>query len=697
MGSRQLHQLSRSVGGTLTRLEDRGAMTGRPLSVKGRTPWVVGVGGMCGAMAAAALRLLNGADPDGVNHYAPVTVALGAVLPVLGALILRRYPGHPVGRFLVFCGMASVAVSLCNEWLVLGEGGLPGSSWAAWVSSWLWLVGFLLLPTVLVVIFPTGDAPTPRWRPVLWAIVAIWVVDTAWMMAAPLEPVPEGWSDLENPLPWLHAGERLEDVVWWWPVPLVASFVLAVGALVRRLGLAVGVERRQLMPFALAAIVQITWLLADLNFGLSDRFLWPDVAAALLMPAGAAVGMLRYQLFDVDRIISRSLTLLLVTVGAGCVYGLTLSVAGAFFVTDSPAVTALGAGLLAAAALPLWRWANDSAERLLFGDRAEPGQVIRRLGAQLEALADPTAAPTVVVDAIATSLRLPWVAVDLTGRERIERGVDRGEAIGFGVERAGRDFGVLLVAPRSDVDPLSPGERHLLADLARQLGEALHVVELTEDLQAARDELVRAREEERRRIRDDLHDGLGPQLAGIGLQLDIARNRLGAADPAALTTLETAKTALGDAIADIRRLVEGLRPPALDEVGLVSSIRRQVAVLSGDGPDHVEVSVRAPDRLGALPAAVEVAAFRIVTEAVSNTVRHSGARRCLVTIRCDQTLDIEVRDDGRGMAEGVVSGIGMTSMRQRAEELGGRVEVDGATGGTVVRARLPLRPVEVAR
>lgn len=660
-------------------------------------PWAVGLSGLVAALAALALRAANGADPAGVNHYAPVTIALAGILPVLAGLILRRYPGHRVGWFLAACGLSSGVVSLANEWLVLGTGDLPGSAWAAWVSSWLWLVGFLLLPTVLVVIFPTGDAPTPRWRPVLWTIVLIWAVDTAWMMTTPLEPVPEGWSAVDSPLPWLHGPERLEDVLWWWPVPLVASFVLAIGALVRRLALAVGVERRQLMPFALAAVLQIAWLLADLNLGLSDRFLWLDVLAALLMPVGAAVGMLRYQLLDVDRIVSRSLTLLLVTVGAGAVYGLTLSVAGAFFVTDSPATAALGVGLVAAAALPLWRWANDAAERLLFGDRARPEQVIRRLGEQLEALADPVIAPTVVVDTIATSLRLPWVAIDLPGRARIERGRPRGSSVVLPIERAGRCFGTLTVDPRSDVDPLTTAERQLLVALVGDLGEALHVVELTDALQAARDELVRAREEERRRIRDDLHDGLGPQLAGIGLQLDIARNGLGAGDDQVLRTLEVAKGALGEAIADIRRLVEGLRPPALDEVGLVSSIRQQVAVSGSDELGLVEVAVDAPDHLDALPAAVEVAAFRIVTEAVSNTIRHSGAERCTVTLRLDDALVVEVRDDGRGIPVGTQAGVGMASMRQRAEELGGRLEVDGDAGGTIVRAWLPLHPVEVHR
>lgn len=659
-------------------------------------PWTLAGAGLSAAAVAAVLRIINGSDPSGVNHYALTTTSMTATLSVLGALILRRYPRHPVGLFLVACGLVAGTVTVCNEWLALGHGDLPGSAWAAWLSSWLWLVTFLLLPTVLVIIFPTGHPPTPRWWPVLGFVIAVWVVDTAWMMTTPLDQVPDGWTDLESPLPWTHGAERLEDVWPWWPIPLVAVFVLAVMALVGRLGRATGIERRQLVPFALAAVVQITWLLADLSFGLSDGDARLDAAFTLLMPIGAAIGMLRYQLLDVDRIVSRTLTYALVAVGAGALYGLTLLAATAFYTNDSIWVSVLAVGLVASAALPMWRWANSWAERLLFGERADPAHVIRGLGDQLEALAEPNCAPGVVVDTIASSMRLPWVAVVFENGETIEHGAQRGTATTFPIQAGDHRFGTLAVAARSDVDDFTPSERRLLTDLARDLAVMLNSGRLTTELQRARNELVRTREEERRRIRNDLHDGLGPQLAGIGLQLDIARSHLATDDPRVLASLTRAKGALGDAIVDIRRLVDGLRPPALDEVGLLSALHQQIAVLGGDGGEHMAIELYGPAHLDRLPAAVEVAAFRIVTEAVNNAVRHSGGRRCTIRLALDASLALEIRDDGHGMSSAPSRGIGLASMHQRAEELGGAIAVETGPSGTIVTATLPLEHAEVA-
>jgi signal transduction histidine kinase len=291
-------------------------------------------------------------------------------------------------------------------------------------------------------------------------------------------------------------------------------------------------------------------------------------------------------------------------------------------------------------------------------------------------------------------MRLPWVAVALQDGATAECGERRGQTATFPIQAGDHHFGSLAVATRSDVEDLTPGERRLLTDLARDLATMLNAGRLTKDLQRARNELVQTREEERRRIRNDLHDGLGPQLAGIGLQLDITRSHFATDSSEALVTLARAKSALGEAIDDIRRLVDGLRPPALDEVGLLSALHQQITVLDGDGEDHMAIDLRGPERLDRLPAAVEVAAFRIVTEAVNNAVRHSGARHCTVSLTLRGGLVVEVRDDGCGM--GAASpGIGLASMRQRAEELGGSVQVETGAFGTVVTASLPLERAEV--
>ncbi|MGL4648498.1 MAG: sensor histidine kinase [Caldilineaceae bacterium] len=201
--------------------------------------------------------------------------------------------------------------------------------------------------------------------------------------------------------------------------------------------------------------------------------------------------------------------------------------------------------------------------------------------------------------------------------------------------------------------------------------------------------MINAREEERRRLRRDLHDGLGPSLAGLSFRIDAARNLLKRDPQRADAQLEAAGDQLRNAIADIRRLVYGLRPPALDELGLVAALRQHFALLQ---PAHLQITLDAPEVLPPLPAAVEVAAYRIVQEAVNNVVRHASAQICKATLIIDDAhLVVTIADDGRGMGSENRAGVGMAAMRERAAELGGAFDVsDLPHGGVEVRARLPL-------
>jgi signal transduction histidine kinase len=252
----------------------------------------------------------------------------------------------------------------------------------------------------------------------------------------------------------------------------------------------------------------------------------------------------------------------------------------------------------------------------------------------------------------------------------------------------GETVGQLILAPRAAGESFSLADRRLLDDLARQAGVAAHAVRLTSDLRRSRERLVSAREEERRRLRRDLHDGLGPQLASVTLKLDAARNLL-EHDPAATgTLLADLKTQTQAAIADIRRLVYDLRPPALDDLGLVSALRQQIGQYQYN---QLNIKIDAPDNLPPLPAAVEVAAYRIVQEAITNVVRHADARNCIVSLGVGNGLCLDIRDDGRGLPADRRAGVGLSSMRERATELGGHCEIGPAPGGgTCVMAWLPL-------
>jgi signal transduction histidine kinase len=257
--------------------------------------------------------------------------------------------------------------------------------------------------------------------------------------------------------------------------------------------------------------------------------------------------------------------------------------------------------------------------------------------------------------------------------------------------------GELLLGPRGAGEAFGPADRRLLDDLARQAGVAVHAVRLTADLQHSRQRLVTAREEERRRLRRDLHDGLGPELASMTLQAEAARDCLPEEPTRSDALLAELIGQLQAATAEIRRLVYELRPPALDDLGLVAALRTLAARYDHGGPPGLRITVAAPEPLAPLPAAVEVATYRICQEALTNVVRHAAARQCSLRLARtdtdgrDAALVVEIRDDGRGLAAEQRAGVGLASMRERAAELGGRCLIEPVpAGGTRVLAMLPL-------
>ena len=312
------------------------------------------------------------------------------------------------------------------------------------------------------------------------------------------------------------------------------------------------------------------------------------------------------------------------------------------------------------------------------------------------------------METVAQALKVPHSAIALKGEDGFvtaaEFGVPSGGPIALPLSHHSEEVGRLVVSPRSPGEEFSSTNLRLLEDLARQAGAAAHAARLTAELRRSRGRLVSTREEERRRLRRDLHDGLGPTLGGLTLGLDAARSSLIKDPETADAVLLELKAQTQDAVADIRRVVHGLRPPALDDLGLVAAVRQQAArhgALSGDPPRMAEgkhgpvFSVETPeDGLPPLPAAVEVACYRIAQEAITNVSRHARALNCRIRISPDDRrgfLYLEVADDGVGIPETRQAGVGLTSMRERLEELGGTLAVEAIpTGGTRVLARLPL-------
>jgi signal transduction histidine kinase len=426
--------------------------------------------------------------------------------------------------------------------------------------------------------------------------------------------------------------------------------------------------------------------------------------ALLLIPLSIGIALLRYRLFDVDVLINRTLVYGALT---ACIIGLYVLVVGylgvLFRTGGNLAISLLATGLVALLFQPLHYRLQRGVNRLMYGERDDPYAVLSRLGQRLEATLAPESVLPTIIQTVKESLKLPYAAIALRQDNSFAVAAATGEpvddALRLPLVYQNETVGQLLLAPRAPGESFSPADRRLLEDLAREAGVAVHAVRLTadlqrltEDLQRSRERLVTAREEERRRMRRELHDGLGPTLASLAQRLDTA-GKLVPRDPdAAVALLDDLKAQVKATIADIRQLVYALRPPALDELGLVSAIREHAAPYNQ--VDGLHISIDAPERLPPLPAAVEVAAYHIAREALTNVARHTQAQSCHIRLSLADGLYLEITDDGGGLPKDYHAGVGVTAMRERAMELGGECRIEaGPAGGTRVSAWLPLPPL----
>lgn len=431
-----------------------------------------------------------------------------------------------------------------------------------------------------------------------------------------------------------------------------------------------------------------------------------------LFPLSLTAIVLRYRLWEIDLVINRSLVYGLLTTLILALYGLIVGGLGMLLGAQGGVLLAVAATVVVAILFqPLRARLQRSVNRLMYGQRDDPIAVLTQLGRQLEATTTPAALLPAIVATVGEALRLPYVAIAVADGDGLTLLAEHPAASRswpasaaqqpapqphaplatpvtiFPLTSHGAVVGQLIVASRAAGEAFSLADRRLLTSFAQRAGAAVETVQLAADLQRSRERLVLAREEERRRLRRNLHDGLGPQLAALTLKLDAASNLL-ASNPAQVApTLQEVKAQAQAAIADVRRLVYDLRPPALDQLGLIGALQEQASHINSA---VLNVQVVAPPGLPALPAAVEVAAYRIVTEALTNVVRHSRAQRCTVWLCLDDALYVAVDDDGVGLLDELRGGVGLASMRERAEELGGACRVERRPeGGTRVIARLP--------
>jgi signal transduction histidine kinase len=646
------------------------------------------------------LLILNLSHPGvPIFDYWLENTVVAAGFSTVGAVVISRHPNHVIGWLLCTAGLAVGLNHFSTEYaiysLIAQPGSLPGAAVFAWFAYWTW-VPALGLGIFLFLLFPTGRLPSSRWR---WFAGFSGIATLIGTISASLSSRQFSLGLLPNPFGFESVGDASRIV----QPTLYVLALLAVISMLGRLRRGTEIERQQTKWFAYAAAVTfIGGLVQHSLFPVTDVWwVWwvgfVVVAIGLLgQPVAMGIAILRYRLYDIDVVINRTLVYGTLTASVVGIYVLVVGYLGALFRTeDDLFVSLLVTGLVAVLFAPLRDRLQHAVNRLMYGERDDPYGVVSRLGERLEATLTPDAVLPTITETVREALKLPYAAITL-----IENGAAPSVAASTGKPVAkpmrlpltyqSEPVGEMLLGTRGPSETFSAADRRLLEGLARQAGVAAYAVRLTTDLQRSRQRLVATREEERRRLRRNLHDGLGAQLAALNVQAGILRHLI-PRDPAAADELVVElREELRAAIADIRRLVYDLRPPALDDLGLVAALH-QLADRYGAEGEQLRVSVKLPEGLPHLPAAVEVAVYRIAQEALTNVVRHARAKSCLVRLAVDKDVTMEILDDGAGIPDERISGVGLSSMRERAAELGGSCVVENIPkGGTQVLVRLPL-------
>jgi signal transduction histidine kinase len=631
---------------------------------------------------------------------------------LLGALLVALRPRNPVGWSFLATGLGFMVGLFAEQYAAYGllthPRSLPGAEVALWLGYWIFPPALIPMFVLVPLYFPDGRLPSPHWRWV--ARTALWLLPlTAVFRAVTPGPTYLFGSDLVNP----YGIEALAGITWLTDtLPGLAAVALTITAavsLVVRFRRADQTVRQQILWLAYAVALTAIAFVVDAAVAQAAPASYSAVfkvvqLVPMLVVVAAAVAILRHRLFDIDRLVNRTLLYGLLT---ACVVGIYVTVvAGLGALAGAPqrgiGVSLLATGLVAVAFQPLRSRLQRLVDRLLYGQRADPYRTLALLGRRLETTLQLEMVLPTVAATVAEAFRVPYMAVEALEQDGYRTQAEHGQPgpdaaplhlpLSYGSEPVGR---LVLAGPARRVE-LSPADRRLLGDLAGQIGVAVHSVRageeaarLSVDLQRSREQLVLTREEERRRIGRDLHDGLGPQLAGLTMTLEAARDLVRAAPGRAEKLLAELQGRAELAVEDVRRIAHQLRPPALDALGLVGALRSHAA-----SHQRIKITVDAPQPLPALPAAVEIAAHRIVLEALHNVISHAEASSCRVTLQAErdpQALRVLVVDDGCGMPTDAPVGVGQQSMRERAAELGGSCTVGpAADGGTMVQAVLPL-------
>jgi signal transduction histidine kinase len=606
-----------------------------------------------------------------------------AACSALGALILADQRGHKLGLAFLAGGTGAAVWLFATAWVAVPvSSGRPLLQWAAWLDNWAF-VGLLTLVIWPLLLFPTGTLPSRRWRPLgALVVVATAAIALSGMLdSGRLDNATDNAGKYRNPLPVPES--------WTWVKYFgVSGFVIPVAVIAGM----VAVQRRarshpgpgvRLAVWASRALAVNFALVLLVNTG-GAVYAATLTASVALFAAASTTAVLRYRTVEVDVLLRRAFIV------AG-VAGTSLLVFVAIFVLADlvvgPSAGAVGAAFVVVLiGVPLRDSVRRRVDLLLYGHR-DTARAIAQVSDGLGLAGEPADLLPALALAFAEALGATGVVIEPAPELGLPPGGSGSELSEPVLERplAYRELplGRLFVGARAPGEQYGPADIALVEILVRQISPALDALKLASELQHSREGIVNAREEERRRIRRELHDGLGSALAGIALTLEAAHNSAGA-DVDEL--IEGAREQTHAAVADVRRIARDLRPPALDELGLAGAL-----LAHADNLAPLRVSFVVDDGLGTVSAAVETAAYRIATEALTNVVRHASAQSCEVSLHGhDGQLVLRVEDDGNGFPAAAVPGVGLRSMRERATELGGRLTLGrSGSGGALIDVILP--------
>ncbi|HET9588971.1 MAG TPA: GAF domain-containing sensor histidine kinase [Anaerolineales bacterium] len=620
-----------------------------------------------------------------VDSLVRISIALDILVAVTyticAVVIFVRKPDEPLTIF--------VSIMLVTFGTATFTGGIRGIAFAYPELDWLTRTIEMIGNTAILAfffVFPNGRF-TPRWT------IAIFI---GWFLfQLPRYYFPDSLLNL-------HGDSAIYNLLF------IAFFLSGVAAQIYRYIRVSNVIERQ----------QTKWVIYGLTIGMggylvirtlsllvSDPMgsgllvsLGVVIAATffiLLIPISITIAVIRYRLWDINPIINRTLVYGALSASTIALYIFAVGFASKYFQGANLIISFIATGVIAILFEPLRERLQRVVNRLMYGERDDPTTVLTKLSQRLDSALAPDSVLQTIVETLAQTLRLPYAAISLLDdahapRFASTRNLPASELISLPLTYQTERVGELTFAPRAGGESFSTADMKLINIIAHQAGIAAYAVRLNNDLQRSRESLVTAREEERRRLRRDLHDGVGPTLASFSQRLDNAADLVASDPEKSVQLLKELKGQVKGTLADIRRLVYALRPPVLDEFGLVSAIREHVAQYAG--PNRLSITFDVTESMPSLPAAVEVAAYRIVLEAFTNVVQHAEAMHCNIKLKLDSSsLLLEVSDDGKGLSTKSHAGIGLASIRERASELGGECTIGSIpSGGTRVSARLPV-------